>query len=401
MISTAENLIFDTRVDTHKIYVSMKTKFVPRIYKKENAPLYLHITGHGKRERLLLDIEIAHRYWCSKKERIDISKIEDLQLKKLNQDINLIIDNVNSKITNIKTVYRLSEIVLTAKKLKHELIEDLPRVNFCSFFQHAIDEEKKILEPGTYRKLQSVLNKLKRYDDQLIFTDLTELWFQKYKVHLSKLGNKKTTINSNIKSIKKIIRKALQVGIKIPCVLDDIKAGSTTGTKVSLDPFELKKLKAYYDSDFICDAHRLMLAYFLFSCVTGLRFADVMAIDKDAVNDDFIQFKAEKVDKMQSIALNKRAKEIINSSDDIFIKHFTNEYVNRELKVIMRNLDLKKKLTYHVSRHTFATSFLRAGGKVEKLQLLLGHSSIKQTMVYSHIVSAEANKEMYLLDNLW
>lgn len=379
----------------------MKTKFVPRIYKKKNAPLYLHITGHSKRERLLLDLEIDHKYWSIEKQRIDITKIENEQLKKLYQDLNLIIDNIDSKITNIKTVYRLSEIVLTPKKLKQELIDDLPRVNFCSFFQHSINEEKNILEPGTYRKLQSVLNKLRRYDDQVIFTDLTELWFQKYKVHLSKLGNKKTTINSNIKSIKKIIRKAIRLGIKIPCALEDIKAGSTLGTKVSLDPFELKKLKAYYDSDFICDSHKLILAYFLFSCVTGLRFSDVMKIERESVNGDFIQFKAEKVDKMQSITLNKRAKEIINSCDNLFIKHFTNEYVNRELKNITKNLSLKKKLTYHVSRHTFATSFLRAGGKVEKLQLLLGHSSIKQTMVYSHIVSAEANKEMFLLDNLW
>jgi site-specific recombinase XerD len=379
----------------------MKTNFIPRKQRGNISSLYLHITGFSKRERLLLDIEIDHLFWSKKKQRLNLNKIEDPIIKKRFADINLIIDNVESKIINIKTVYRLSEIVLTPKKLKQELIEDLPRVNFCSFFQHAIDEEKNILEKGTYKKLQSVLNKLKRYNEEIIFTDLTENWFERYRIHLSKLGNQKTTISSNIKSIKKILRKALKSGIKIPCNIDDIKAGSTAGTKVALENYELKKIKKYLDSDFICDSHKLILSYFLFSCVTGLRFSDVMNLDRTAVLGDYIQFKAEKVDKLQTITLNASAKEIIEIEPRLFVAKLTNQYINRELKFIMKNLSIKKKITFHVSRHTFATSFLRAGGKIEKLKLLLGHSSLQQSEVYTHIVASEANKEIFLLDNLW
>jgi integrase len=379
----------------------MKTNFIPRIYKRKFAPLYLHITGFSKRERLLLDVEIEHVYWSSEKQRIDITKVLDADKKRRYQDINLIIDNIDSKLTNIKTVYRLSEIVLTPLKLKQELINDLPRVNFCSFFQHAIDEEKKLLEIGTYKKLQSVLNKLKRYNDQIIFTDLTENWFEKYRIYLSQIGNQKTTIASNIKSIKKIIRKAQKVGIKVPCNLDEIKAGSTAGTKIALQIFELQKIKKYFDSEFINETHRLMLGYFLFSCVTGLRYFDVMNLEREAVLGDYIQFKAEKVDKVQTITLNKRAKELVDLEPRLFVKKLTNQYINRELKVIMKNLSIKKKVTFHVSRHTFATSYLRLGGKLEKLRLLLGHSSLQQSEVYNHIVAAEANKEIFLLDSLF
>jgi len=401
MILAAKNLIFDTRIDTNKLYVSMKTRFVLRKNTKKTSPLYLHITGGGLRERLHLDILIQNSFWSEKKQRLNISKVEDELIRKNMNDLNLIIDNVEAKITNIKTVYRLSETVLTPKKLKKELLEDLPRVNFCSFFQRALNDEKTILKPGTFRKLQSVLNKIKKYDENVIFSDLNLKWFDRYKIYMSKMGNQKTTINSNLKSIKKFLRKALKVGIKIPCDLDDIKAGSTSGTKISLQPFELKKLKKFYDSEFIIPSHKLMLGYFLFSCVTGLRFNDVMNIKREEISDEFIQFKAEKVDKMQSIALNKVAKEIISSCENLFIKYFTNEYINRELKVIMRNLGIKKKVTFHVSRHTFATSFLRAGGKIEKLQLLMGHSKITQTRIYCHIVAADANKEIFLLDNLF
>lgn len=401
MISSSENLIFDTRIDTHKLYVSMKTKFILRDYKKEKRPLYLHITGNGKRERLLLDIEIQNTTWCSTKERVNENFAKNEQERKKLSDINLVIDNIDAKITNIKTVYRLSNLVLDPKKLKKELIEDLPRVNFCSFFQHALNEEKHLLAPGTFRRFQSVLNKLKKYNENIIFTDLTAEWFEQYKIYLSKLGNQKTTINSNIKALKKMIRKALKVGIKIPCSVDEIKAGSTSGTKTALEPFELKKISKYFESEFINKHHHLILGYFLFSCVTGLRFYDVMALNREKVLGDFIQFKAEKVNKIQTITLNNKAKSIIRSNELLFITKLTNEYINRELKKIMISIGITKKITFHCSRHTFATSFLRAGGQVEDLQKLLGHSSIVQSMVYVHIVAAEANKKIFLLDTLF
>ena len=400
MISTSENIIFDTRVDTHKIYVSMKTNFKLRSSLKKEEALYLHITGDGKRERLHLDIYIPKLYWNAKKQRVNLAKLENGIFKKKMTDLNLIIDNVEAKVINIKTVYRLSEQVLTPEKLKKELIEDLPRVKFCSFFQKMLNEEQN-LEPGTFRKLQSVLNKIKTYDEDVIFTDLTINWFDRYKKHLYKIGNKTTTINSNIKSIKKFLRLAIKNGIKIPCDLDDIKAGSTLGVRVALAPFELKKLKKLYQSDFINDTHKLITGYFLFSCVTGLRYSDVMNINREAVNDDFIQFKTQKTQKLQTISLNKTARDLINENELLFVNKFTNEYINRELKVIMRNTGIKKKVSFHVARHTFATSFLRAGGKIEKLQLLLGHSDLRQSMIYNHIVASEANKEIHLLDDLF
>lgn len=396
-----ENLIFDTRIDTHKIYVSMKTKFILRDYKKEKLPLYLHITAHGKRERLLLDVEISKKNWSKEKERVLLSSAKDEVEKKKLADINLIIDNIDSKITNIKTVYRLSEQVLSPKKLRKELVEDLPRVNFCSFYQHTLNDEKNNLRPGSFRKLQSVLNKIKTYNENVIFTDLTLDWFEKYRIYLVKLGNQKTTINSNIKCIKKILKIALKSGIKIPCSMDDIKGGTTAGTKVALEPFELKKIKDYYDSEFINENKKLILGYFLFACVTGLRYGDLMNLERSATNGKFIQFTSEKVDKLQSITLNKTAKNILLKNENLFVKKLTNQFLNRELKIIMLSLSIKKTVTFHVSRHTFATSFLRAGGKPEKLQILLGHATINQSMVYSHITAAEANKEIFLLDELF
>ena len=62
------------------------------------------------------------------------------------------------------------------------------------------------------------------------------------------------------------------------------------------------------------------------------------------------------------------------------------------MKVCAQQIGLKKRLTFHTARHTYATGFLNAGGKVEVLQRIMGHTDIKTTMVYVHI-SRERLKE--------
>jgi site-specific recombinase XerD len=69
--------------------------------------------------------------------------------------------------------------------------------------------------------------------------------------------------------------------------------------------------------------------------------------------------------KDQSIAMNMKA-QIVNHEPLLFEK-FADQHINDELKKIMAILKFQKKVTFHVARHTFATSFLRAG-EVEKLK---------------------------------
>ncbi len=51
----------------------------------------------------------------------------------------------------------------------------------------------------------------------------------------------------------------------------------------------------------------------------------------------------------------------------------------------------------HVARHTFATTYIRNGGNVLKLQKLLGHSQIKHTLVYVHLVESELLDDMEII----
>lgn len=359
-------------------------------------PIYLNITKQGfKRERVHLHLYIKAENWLTDTEEIHVSDSNFYDKK-------LILDNIKKKITDIKTVYRLSEIPLTPEIVRDEYLDKLSRVNFVSFFIEALKLDKSNLSKGSYKRHHSVYMKLKTYQEYIPFNSLSLNWFNKYRNYLRyDLKNQNTTINSNFASIKKILNIAKKNGIKLNFDTDDIKIGRTDGEKIYLSQEELKKCMDYYFSDFPNRSNKLILGYFLFSCMTGLRISNVMGLErKDLLGNDF-SLRIVKSKKDKKISLNNKAKEIIQNCDELFVKKFTDQHINDELKKIMESIGITKRIKFHSARHTFATLFIKMGGKVEMLQMLLGHSKLSQTMEYVNIVQADANEQIYLMDNLF
>lgn len=387
--------VFDTLLDTKKLFVSMKNYFELRNYvnKEGQSLVYLRVVSGKEKERINFDILVNPKNWDYKKRRLK-------PLDNHSKDINLVLDNIEAKVTNIKTVYRLSEKVLTPKILRRELLEGMPRVNFNAFAKRCIEDDRGMIKDGTLRRYESVLEKLVAYQEEIFFNEIDYTFFQEFRKYYAKKGNQATTLNSNISVIKKWLRKAQKAGIRLKIDLDEIISGKTSGNRVALNPEELKKVCGYYFSEWINPTHKLTLGYFLFSCFTGLRLSDVMNLTRKELADE-IQFVSVKTSKDQIISLNKKAKEIIESYEPLFVDFIHPNTMNEELKHIMKHLGIKKKISFHCARHSFATNFLRMGGKPEKLQILLGHSKITTTMVYVHILAAEANEEIFLLDNLF
>ena len=80
--------------------------------------------------------------------------------------------------------------------------------------------------------------------------------------------------------------------------------------------------------------------------------------------------------------INNTCRKILDYDDKIFVEKITAKTINETIKKIASFLGIKKSISAHVARHTFATNYLRMGGKVENLQILLGHSKIETTMIY-------------------
>lgn len=374
----------------------MKTNIVKRDYvnARGESLLYLFVTSNRKRERIPLDIYVPAQLWDKTAQRVVV------KLPK-HQDINLILDNIDSKVTSIKTLFRLNDKPITLESFVREFRNSIPRLDFLAFIDYQLKEEKKLLKKGTYRRHHAVLEKLRRFRKEIFFTEMDEAMITKIRSNFKGLGNAPVTIESNMASIKKFVSAAEKAGIKMLLKSSDIKVGSTSGNRTHLAGADVKKIFELYTSQFVNPRLKLAAGYFLFSCFSGIRISDIQKLTREQVSNQGFHFITEKTTKLQHISVSGKMREILNEDPRLFVKKVSNEEINRSIKDVAILCGIKKKISFHVARHTFATNFLKMGGDVQTLQALLGHSNIGETMIYVHIVESEACEQIKIMDNLF
>ena len=73
-------------------------------------------------------------------------------------------------------------------------------------------------------------------------------------------------------------------------------------------------------------------------------------------------------------------------------------YINKNLKIIAEKVELSKPVSFHVSRHTWATRALTKGMSIDKVSKIMGHAAIRETQIYAKIVSEELDKAMEIFN---
>jgi site-specific recombinase XerD len=316
------------------------------------------------------------------------------------RDYNLIIEKFLADINTIEVNYRLSNNILDIERLSNEILNPSSWICFIKFWEQELEKENGTLMDSTYRQQKSSLEKLKEFKQTLYFYEINKGLIDDIKRFLKTVKkNEDTTIATFFKNFKKFLAKAIEKGINVGLKNKDIKRGSFNSHRAFLMPDEINRLFNYWKSDFINDTHKNILARFLFSCFTGLRISDIQNLNSDNILDNYLIFVSQKTGKLLRIQLNKTAQMFIEKPA-IFIGNYTDEYINRTLKDICNIVGIKKHVSYHVSRHTFATNFLIAGGNVTVLQKLLDHTKIETTMIYVHIADSITDVQILNLDTI-
>ncbi len=150
---------------------------------------------------------------------------------------------------------------------------------------------------------------------------------------------------------------------------------------------------------------------FLFSCFTGLAYADVKKLSNDNVvlgidGEKWIKIKRSKTDTRSNIPILPSAQAIIDKyaehpgvlNGDRLLPVLSNQKMNAYLKEIADLCGIKKNLTYHLARHTFATTItLTNGVSIESVSKMLGHKSLKTTQHYAKILDRKVSDDMKML----
>ena len=163
----------------------------------------------------------------------------------------------------------------------------------------------------------------------------------------------------------------------------------------------MKKLLKFFESGFIKDNWKISLGYFLVACFTGLRVSDVLALRRKDLNREVIRIKIVKTKNDIPVKISKKAREIITDNPELFEKFYTEQTINKHLREIAKHIGIYRKISMHIGRHTFATSYIRAGGDIFYLQKILGHSNIQTTQIYTHISEDEAIETVNILDDIF
>ena len=78
----------------------------------------------------------------------------------------------------------------------------------------------------------------------------------------------------------------------------------------------------------------------------------------------------------------------------------SNQEINRSLKIIAEVCNIKKHLTFHLARHTFATTVTLINGvPIETISKMLGHTKLSTTMIYAKVTQSKIGLDMQLLQN--
>ena len=143
---------------------------------------------------------------------------------------------------------------------------------------------------------------------------------------------------------------------------------------------------------------------FVFSCFTGLAYIDVANLTSENIvtldDKQWIMTKRQKMSVATNVLLLDIPKNIIEKYSDKTYRDgklfpmLTNQRTNSYLKEIADICGIKKDLTFHMARHTFATMSLSKGVSMESVSKMLGHTNIKTTQIYARITNKKIEHDM-------
>jgi len=144
---------------------------------------------------------------------------------------------------------------------------------------------------------------------------------------------------------------------------------------------------------------------FIFSCFTGLRISDIMLLKFNQIDEGYLSLTDKKTHNPNRIKLNETVLHILNkqrklsSNDNVFNLKSLNS-TNRYIKEWVKDAGINKHITFHCSRHTFATLCLTYDIDLYTVSKLLWHKDIKTTQIYAKLIDKKKDAAVDKLPSL-
>jgi len=385
-----------------------------------NAGLYIRITIARKSKFIALNKYIKPDCFDFKKKRVkESSKVANPKL------LNRYLDEQLHKLEDLIIELERRNHALTFENIKMKFYGTDP-VDFHGYAARIINEERNRIKASTQYGYQCTLNKLKRYQPQLSLYEIDKTWLENYRNHLiEELNNKQNTVHSDLRMIRKIIKRAYDEDAIQTYPFKHFKFEREEVEKQYLTIEEINKLHQFYDSKkllnlnkvdkrnhlyFVGKKHQELLQQFLVAIYSGLRLSDIRRLRYKHIEDGMIVMKMQKgrrgKEKVVRIPIRERLLSVLNleksmkPEDKVYdgVVRLSSD-TNTRLREIVSMVGIRKHITFHSARHSFAIASLILNIPIEVVGDLLGHRDLRVTQIYARIVDKKREMEMDKWDN--
>lgn len=327
------------------------------------------------------------------------------------KDKNLIIKNILSRINDVEVKYRLKNKKMTRDGFMKAYNRPDDYDTFYEFCE-AYQKEVSYLEEGTIKNHNKALNKLKEFNPDLTFDDIDHDFIVKYfNQHLLKTEkNKLTTAYKDMANLKKYIRAAMRKGYIETNPFAEFKIRKVDGDFSYLTKEELRKLlKLYYSGVLEPDQYKT-LQFFLYTCFSSQHVTDALKTNIEDISGGVLTYyriknrnrKPEKVEVSTSEMFKSILSDIVGfrKNGPVFMDMPAEQTMNRYLKSFCKRdgIDINKDISIKTGRHTFATLYLSETKDLHALKEEMGHSDIRETLKYAHVLDTDKRKNIHCFD---
>lgn len=382
-----------------------------RLLKTGEAPINMRITVDGRFVEMQTLRRILPANWNQRKERA-VGK------NPAYSEINMYLDSLKGKIYDIQKELSNASLPVNPVLIKDRLLnkQDDCKMFFQLFEEHnnqlekllGIDYERSTL--GRYKTCLSYFREMyrKEYSKTTDFPvkSLSPDMIQRFEVFLraeKHLAN--NTMIRFMKCVKKIVNQALANGWIASNPFATIHYHNEEVTPTFITQEELESL---YHKEITIPRLEVIRDVYIFCCFTGLAFVDVKSLKPEHIFKDtngalWIRKARTKTNVMCNIPLLEIPLSLIKKYSDhpiciaknVLFPVASNQKTNGYLKELADICGIKKRLTTHTARHTFATTLTLGNGvALENVSKMLGHTNTKMTQHYARVQDASIARDM-------
>lgn len=382
--------------------------------KDDQAPIYARITVDGKRAEISLKRATSVTYWDTRSKRANWRTSEGKAL-------NVYLDNVYSDLLECHKQLLSESRYVTAQAIKARYLgEDEQHKTLLQLVSYHNKNMVSVLKPGTLKNYYTTERYINRYLKNKLKTNdiyLKQLsykfiiGFEQFLRNGKSINHSRPLRNNGVMKHLERLKKMMNLALRLEWIEKDpfvrFSLKFSKHQRAFLSQSELEALECGQLSK---EVHRKTRDIFVFACYTGLSYIDVKLLSDNHIvrgidGAYWIFTKREKNDEAVKIPLLDKALEILKKYDkgiedkqERLLPVFSNQKINEYLKEIADTLNIKKQLTFHAARHTFATTVTLSNGvPIETVSKLLGHTKLSTTQIYARVIEQKVSSDMLSL----